>query len=123
MVKECGNNQVVKNKSNFISLKFLKMFSYDTVTEAVNGLKKRGFDLDFNLHENCLICQGNKFNISDFEITEVYRFEGNSDPSDEAIVYAIESVSGTKGVLVSGYGISAEGMSAEMAKKLSMNRN
>lgn len=99
------------------------MFSYDTLTEAVSGLKKRGFDLDFNLHENCLICQGNKFNVDDFEITEVYRFEGNSDPSDEAIVYAIESVSGTKGVLVSGYGISAEGMSAEMAKKLSMNRN
>jgi hypothetical protein len=26
-------------------------------------------------------------------------------------------------VLVSGYGISAEGISAEMAKKLNMNRN
>jgi hypothetical protein len=99
------------------------MFSYDTVSEAVNGLKKRGYDLDFNLEENCLVCDAGKFDVKDFEIVEVYRFEGNSDPSDEAIVYAIESVSGSKGVLVSGYGISAEGMSAEMAKKLSMNRN
>jgi hypothetical protein len=99
------------------------MISYDTVSEAVNGLKKRGFDLDFNLQENCLICNGDKFDVNDFEITEVYRFEGNSDPSDEAVVYAIESVRGEKGVLVNGYGISAEGIGAEMVKKLSIDRN
>ena len=99
------------------------MHSYDTVSEAVNDLKKRGFDLDFNLQENCLICHDDKFNINDFEITEVYRFEGNTDPSDEAVVYAIESISGMKGVLVNGYGISADAMSSEMAKKLSVNRN
>ncbi len=99
------------------------MIAYDTVTEAVNGLKKRGYVLDFNLTENCLVCHGDKFNIDDFEIVEFYRFEGNSDPSDEAIVYAIESNYGKKGVLVSGYGISAEGMSAEMARKLTMNIN
>ncbi len=99
------------------------MYTYDTVSEAVNGLKKRGFDLDFNLDENCLVCNANKFHINDFEITEFHRFEGNTDPSDEAIVYGIESNKGEKGVLVSGYGISAEGMSAEMAKKLSMAKN
>lgn len=99
------------------------MISYDTVSEAVNGLKKRGFEVDFNLQENCIVCHGDKFSIDDFEITEVYRFEGNTDPSDEAIVYAIESKTGKKGVLVSGYGISAEGMSAEMVKKLSIHRN
>ena len=99
------------------------MIAYDTVTEAVSGLKKRGFDLDFNLGENCLVCHGDKFNINDFEIVEFYRFEGNSDPSDEAVVYAIESKNGKKGVLVSGYGISAEGMSAEMARKLTVHRS
>ena len=99
------------------------MFVYDTVSEAVNGLKKRGFTMDFNLEENCIICHTEKFNVNDFEIVETYRFEGNTDPSDEAIVYAIESVDGKKGVLVSGYGISAEGVSAEMARKLSVNRN
>ncbi|MBK9568704.1 MAG: hypothetical protein IPP43_05525 [Chitinophagaceae bacterium] len=98
------------------------MISYDSVSEAVNGLKKRDFVVDFNLQENCLVCQDDRFDINDFEIVEVYRFEGNSDPADEAIVYAIESVTGVKGVLVSGYGISAEGMSAEMAKKLRMQK-
>jgi hypothetical protein len=99
------------------------MFNYDTVTEAVNGLKNRGYTLDYNLAENCLICHGDRYNIDDFEIVEVYRFEGNTDPSDEAVVYGIESNKGKKGVLVTGYGISAEGMGAEMAKKLNMTRN
>ena len=99
------------------------MVTYDTVSEAVNGLKSWGFDVDFNLEENCIVCHADKFNVNDFEIVEVHRFEGNTDPSDEAVVYGIESVSGVRGVLVSGYGISAEGMSAEMAKKLSLNRD
>ena len=98
------------------------MFTYDTVSEAVNGLKKRGFAMDFNLKENCLVCHPHKFNPEDFEIVEVYRFEGNTDPSDEAVVYAIESGTGMKGVLVNGYGISADPLSSEMAKKLSVQR-
>ena len=98
------------------------MIAYDTVSEAINGLKKRGFDLDFNLAENCLGCHDDKVDVNDFEIVEVYRFEGNSDPSDEAVVYGVQSVTGIKGVLVTGYGISAEGMSAEMAKKLSIQK-
>ncbi len=99
------------------------MVSYDTLSEAVNGLKARGFTMDFNLEENCLVCNTARFDVKDFRIVEFYRFEGNTDPSDEAIVYAIESNDGLKGMLVSGYGISAEGMSADMAKKLSMHRN
>lgn len=99
------------------------MYTYDTVSGAVSGLKKRGFDLDFNLEENCLICSGSKLKADDFEIVEVHRFEGNSDPSDEAVVYAIESKDGMKGVLVNGYGISADTLSSEMAKKLSVQRN
>lgn len=98
------------------------MISYDTVSEAVNGLKKRGFIVDFNLQENCIVCNNDKFNVDDFEIVEVYRFEGNTDPSDEAIVYAIQSVNGWRGVLVNGYGISADTMSSEMVKKLSIHK-
>lgn len=97
------------------------MYSYDTLSEAVNDLRKRGFIVDFNLQENCLVCHNDKFNIEDFEVAEVYRFEGNTDPADEAIVFGIESKTGVKGVLVSGYGVSAEGMSAEMARKLSLH--
>jgi hypothetical protein len=97
------------------------MYVYDTVSAAVNGLKERGYSLDFNLDENCLICNEDKYNTEEFEITEVYRFEGETDPADEAVVYAVESNMGHKGVLVSGYGASAIGLGAEMARKLAMH--
>jgi hypothetical protein len=99
------------------------MIIYDTVSEALAGLKKRGFEIDFNLEENSIVCKAGKFNADDFEIIEVHRFEGDSDPSDEAVVYAIQSITGMKGVLVNGYGISADTMSSDMAKKLNVQRN
>ncbi len=98
------------------------MVNYDTVSEAINGLRERGFSVDFNLAENGLICNGKEYTLLDFEITEVHRFEGDTDPADEAVVYAVESIrNGIRGVLVTGYGISAVGISAEMAGKLKIH--
>jgi hypothetical protein len=54
-------------------------------------------------------------------ITEVYRFEGDSDPGDEAIVLGIESATGIKGILVNGYGYSSEPVSDEIERKLRMH--
>jgi hypothetical protein len=100
------------------------MFSYDTVTEAVNGLKQRGYSIDFNLEADCVSCDKTPLSLkpAEFEITEFYRFEGPSDPGDEAVVYAIESVKGDKGVLVTGFGISAEGIAEQMVEKLRVKR-
>lgn len=97
------------------------MFIYDTITAAVKGLRERGYTKDFNLKENCIVCNEDKFHPEDFEIVEIYRFEGETDPADEAAVYAIESRNGERGVLVSGYGASAVGLGADMARKLSVH--
>lgn len=96
------------------------MFAYDTVTDAVKSLKQRGYTIDFNLEPGRLVCPATSLALgpSDFEITEVYRFEGDSDPADEAAVYAIASADGRKGLLVTGFGISAEGIGEEMVEKL-----
>lgn len=98
----------------------MEHFHYSTVSEAVNDLRNRGFVVDFNLDENCLVCNTDKFNPEDFEITEVYRYEGETDPADEATVYGIESSNGLKGVLVTGYGAYSESMSDAMLSKLKM---
>jgi hypothetical protein len=95
---------------------------YTTVTEAINDLKKRGYTRDFNLS---LSDPGEGKNsitssLDRFEITEVYRFEGGTDPDDEAVVYAIESQNGIKGILVNGYGISTDSRSDEMIRTLSI---
>jgi len=98
------------------------MIAYDTVAEAVNGLKQRGYTIDFNLETDRIHCPATPLSLkpSEFEIAEVYRFEGDSDPADEAIVYAIESRHGQKGILVNGFGISADHVGEEMVKKLAV---
>jgi hypothetical protein len=87
---------------------------YSTVSEALKQLKEKGFDTDFNLGNNCI-------SPKDFEILEVYRYEGQTDPADEATVYGIESSSGIKGVLVTPYGAAAD-LSGEILTKLSILR-
>lgn len=102
------------------------MESYDTVVGAINGLKKKGYTLDFNLEFDKLTCSAHKECLSpgDFEITEVYRFEGATNPADEDVVYAVESKHGNlKGVLTSAFGIYADAASSEMIKKLTMHRH
>jgi hypothetical protein len=91
---------------------------YATVSEAIEQLRQKGFTMDFNLEKNCIVCHPDKFNPDDFEIVDVYRYEGDTDPADEATVYAIESKTGLKGILVTGYGISTDTMSAEILAKL-----
>jgi hypothetical protein len=101
------------------------MYAYDTVAEAVKGLKQRGYNIDFNLEADRIFCHITPASLkpADFEITEFYRFEGESDPADEAVVYAIESRTGQKGLLVTGFGITAEGVGEEMIEKLSVKRS
>src|SRR3569833_1242592 len=96
----------------------MQQYHYATVTEALEQLRKQGFTTDFNIEENCLACANGKFKAADFEIVDVYRYEGNSDPADEAAVYAIQSKTGVKGVLVTGYGMSAEDASPDILEKL-----
>lgn len=99
------------------------MYTYDTVSEAVNGLKKRGYGIDFNLRYDCIEChQTGRLTPDEFMITEVHRYEGQSDPADEAVVYAIESKHGEKGVLVNGFGVSADAVSDEMIEKLKIGK-
>ena len=80
------------------------MYAYDTVTEAVKGLKDRGYTIDFNLEADCISYPSSKLRPADFEITEVYRFEGNSDPADNSILYVIEANDGLVGYSLDAYG-------------------
>lgn len=102
------------------------MQTYDTVVEAINGLKQRGYTVDFNLAFDKLICNKTNacLNPDEFEIEEVYRFEGDTNPSDEDVVYAVESKDGKlKGVLTGAFGTYADAVSAEMVKKLAMHKS
>jgi hypothetical protein len=101
------------------------MNSVDTVTGALKDLKERGYTVDFNIAFDKIICSDNKIclNPHEFEIVEVFRFEGDSNPSDEDVVYAIESKDREiKGSITSAYGMYAETVSNEMIQKLSIHK-
>lgn len=97
------------------------MDTMTTLSEITNMLKQKGYNIDFNLKESCPEYSGNLLKIfpGEFVIDKHYRFEGISDPADEAIVYAISSTKyNLKGLLVNGYGISSDEIADEMIKAL-----
>lgn len=94
---------------------------YETVTDAIAGLQSRGYTMNFNLQTDCLHCAEHDLQLypEDFHIDEVHRFEGETDPADSAVVYAVSSTPhDAKGILVDGYGVSAGAVSPEILAKL-----
>lgn len=105
------------------SSKFEIMYTYETVTEAVNDLSKRGYNDNLSVQADYLYCDSKDLQLSpkEFQIDEVYRFEGITDPGDESIVYAISSNDGkVKGTLVNAYGPYFDSASEELVDKLSI---
>lgn len=99
--------------------------NYETLSEATDDLKKRGFEMDFRQDGSKLICnQDSELTLDpeDFEIVEVHRFEGKSNPGDTSVVYALQGKSDLRGVLVDAYGAYAGEYSPAMLKKLDMRR-
>ncbi|PBQ32873.1 hypothetical protein CNR22_14190 [Sphingobacteriaceae bacterium] len=80
-----------------------------TMTGIMNKLQSDGYTENFVASEKGLEAPSKeKFYIpSEVTINNFYRFEGESDPGDNAIVYAVEANDGTKGMVVDSYGSEA----------------
>lgn len=100
--------------------------SYGTLSETINALKKEGYTMDFNILNDCIVCQPTNAALApeEFIIDKVFRFEGASNPDDQSVLYAISSTKfRVKGVLVNGYGISADAATDAIIAKLSTQSN
>lgn len=87
----------------------MKVKTYETMTEALEDLQKRGFTANFEFLNNTFqaLDSGKAFQSGDLTIVEHHRFEGVSDPDDMSVVYAIEAADGTRGILVDAFGVYA----------------
>ncbi len=106
----------------------MKRKNYDTVTEAMADLRTLGYTIDFSIltEKEYLFCDITKHVLSpdDFEIDSFYRFEGESDPGDSMIVYAISSKGkNLKGIVVNAFGIYSQNASSAIVKKLDTHPN
>ena len=97
------------------------MKNYDTLVEAINDLKAEGYSEDLNLKSNCVACPAKGFEMlaDEFTVDAVYRFEGDSNPDDSSVLYAISSEKyALKGILIDAYGAYADPLTTEMIQKL-----
>ncbi|WP_111309777.1 phosphoribosylpyrophosphate synthetase [Confluentibacter sediminis] len=96
------------------------MKTFDTLSETMAYLQKKGYFTDFNLCSEHIECNALKLKLhpEDFDVDEVHRFEGMSSTDDNSVLYAISSKKGVKGLLVDAYGVYADNISEAMRKKL-----
>jgi hypothetical protein len=92
-----------------------QMYHYATVSKALQELAEKGFTVDFNLEEDRIKKHG-----EEFEIVHIYRYEGESDPGDEATVYGIRSKDGEQGVFVAGLSAYTEKSAAKVLHEMSI---
>ena len=79
----------------------------DTLSSCINALTVKGFTTQFAITEEGLKSLSTEvvYRPEDIKIVSFYRFEGESDPADNSILYAIETNRGEKGTLNDAYGI------------------
>lgn len=66
----------------------------DTITISKDGLHSVDKDKDYG--------------PADVRVIDFYRFEGQSDPGDNCILYIVETTDGVKGMVVDAYGTYAD---------------
>jgi len=93
-------------------------YHYASVLKALEELKAMDFIVDFNLQEETIMN-----NPANYQILHIYRYEGESNPDDEAIVYGIKSNTGEKGVFVAGFSPNSESEAAQVLFELSIKGN
>ena len=100
------------------------MIDYSNIMEVLRALRARGLSNYFYLNADSIECTKLHLKLypEDFEVKEVYRFEGGSRPDNNPVFYVIESKDGIKGVLIDAHGTYTESHNLEMATKLSTNR-
>ena len=93
-----------------------------TLSEVLEKLRLRKQDNEFQVSEEGFRSpEGKLYQPDDLKIIKTYRFEGDSDPADNAILYLIEANDGVMGYSIDAYGVYANNTESwydEFIKKL-----
>jgi hypothetical protein len=81
-----------------------------TLSSIVNHKVKDGYTQNFKITEEGLKSLETEkiYQPEEVHIINFFRFEGESDPSESAILYVIEADDGAKGTLTDAYGAYAD---------------
>ncbi len=92
----------------------------DTLSQIIQMLRNKGYTEDFEMTEKGFAAKkkGTTLSSDKLKIRKVYRFEGESNPGDMSVLYAMESDSGIKGILIDAYGTYAGNESEALSEFL-----
>jgi hypothetical protein len=84
----------------------IKKEEMKTLVSCINSLVKAGFTEDYKITGGKLksLKRERNYTPDEVKVLNFYRFEGESDPADNSILYAIETTDGSRGTLVDAYG-------------------
>jgi hypothetical protein len=78
----------------------------DTLRTVLEHLKQKHQYNEFTINEQGLVLLlGKSYREDEIHMIKTYRFEGDSDPAEEAIIYLIETNDGAIGYSIDTYGI------------------
>lgn len=96
---------MIVNENN--SMPYMK-----TLSTCLNRIITEGYTEDFKITDHGLeaIHQHSNYKPDQIQVVNFFRFEGESDPDDNAILYVIETNDGIKGTLIDAYGVYNDAM-------------
>ncbi|MFL5764082.1 MAG: hypothetical protein ACJ77K_09085 [Bacteroidia bacterium] len=91
-----------------------------TLVSCIQSLTRVGYVTQFKIQKNKLksLSTEKLYGPEDVTIMNFYRFEGESDPADNSILYAIETATGEKGTLSDAFGVYGDAAVAEFIKEV-----
>lgn len=98
-----------------------------TETEVLDFLAERGYRINLEVGDDGQVSvvgrDGPAWDPSTIVIEERCRFEGQSDPDDEALIVGVLLPDGSRGVLTMPYGPDISGPQADAVRSMSTNRS
>lgn len=101
------------NENN--SMPFMK-----SLTNCLNKMVQEGYSENFTITDKGLasIQYHNYYQPDQIAVVNFFRFEGESDPDDNAILYVIETNDGVRGTLVDAYGVYTDSKLSQFMKNV-----
>ncbi len=92
----------------------------NTLSSLTTSAVKKGYAENFTVKSGKLHAPAvdKYFGPQEVRIDNFYRFEGASDPGDNAILYCIVTQDGVKGMLIDSYGHGSNSAIGEFIKKV-----
>jgi len=97
--------------------------TYVTLSEAIAHLQQLGYTIDYNLKEHGLLDDLLMTRETEkLQVIKFYRFEGESNPADNMILYVLDNAKGKKGLLVDAYGADSCNLVPEKIQRMNILR-